>query len=67
MRRRFPEYFGEALETGTRAAKPAPVVASASRSRSPKKIVLKQSQLAIARKLGLTPEQYAKELMKVGK
>jgi hypothetical protein len=67
MRRRFPEYFGEALETGTRAAKPAPVVASASRSRSPKKIVLKQSQLAIAKKLGLTPEQYAKELMKVGK
>lgn len=67
MRRRFPEYFGEELETPTRAAKPAPVVASASRSRSPKKIVLKQSQLAIAKKLGLTPEQYAKELMKVGK
>lgn len=67
MRRRFPEYFGEELETETRAAKPAPVVAPASRSRSPKKIVLKQSQLAIAKKLGLTPEQYAKELMKVGK
>ena len=67
MRRRFPEYFGEELETETRAAKPANVVAPASRSRSPKKIVLKQSQLAIAKKLGLTPEQYAKELMKVGK
>jgi hypothetical protein len=67
MRRRFPEYFGEELETETRAAKPASVVAPASRSRSPKKIVLKQSQLAIAKKLGLTPEQYARELMKVGK
>ena len=67
MRRRFPEYFGGELETETRAAKPASVVAPASRSRSPKKIVLKQSQLAIAKKLGLTPEQYARELMKVGK
>ena len=67
MRRRFPEYFGGELETETRAAKPASVVAPASRSRSPKKIVLKHSQLAIAKKLGLTPEQYARELMKVGK
>lgn len=68
MRRRFPEYFGvdEVAEGNPKVAreKPAPVVAPASRSRSPKKIVLKQSQLAIAKKLGLTPEQYARELMK---
>lgn len=68
MRRRFPEYFGvdEVAEGNSKVAreKPAPVVAPASRSRSPKKIVLKQSQLAIAKKLGLTPEQYARELMK---
>jgi hypothetical protein len=68
MRRRFPEYFGEELEATTggtkEAARKRTVVAPASRSRSPKKIVLKQSQLAIAKKLGLTPEQYARELMK---
>jgi hypothetical protein len=65
MRRRFSDYFGEEA-TPARETKPAaPVVAPASRSRSPKKIVLKQSQLAIAKKLGLTPEQYARELMKM--
>jgi hypothetical protein len=66
MRRRFPDYFGEeeAPKTSSRENKGANVVAPASRSRSPKKIVLKQSQLAIAKRLGLTPEQYARELMK---
>jgi hypothetical protein len=66
MRRRFPDYFGEeeAPKTSSRENKSANVVAPASRSRSPKKIVLKQSQLAIAKRLGLTPEQYARELMK---
>ena len=69
MRRRFPEYFGESDKpveaTPEARTKPAPVVAPASRSRSPKKIVLKQSQVAIAKKLGLTPEQYVRELMKL--
>jgi hypothetical protein len=70
MRRRFPDYFGDEVDTGeakpsVREPKAAPVVAPASRTRSPKKIVLKQSQLAIAKKLGLTPEQYARELMKM--
>jgi hypothetical protein len=70
MRRRFPDYFGDGVENGeakpaTRDSKAAPVVAPASRTRSPKKIVLKQSQLTIAKKLGLTPEQYARELMKM--
>lgn len=68
MRRRFPDYFGEdevvKEKTPSREAKPS-VVAPASRSRSPKKIVLKQSQIAIAKRLGLTPEQYARELMKM--
>jgi hypothetical protein len=66
MRRRFPDYFGEeeAPKTSSRENKSTNVVAPASRSRSPKKIVLKQSQLAIAKRLGLTPEQYARELMK---
>ena len=70
MRRRFPEYFGdeEAAEGNPQAVARAPkapsVVAPASRSRSPKKIKLTMSQLSIAKKLGLTPEQYARELMK---
>jgi len=65
MRRRFPDYFGEEAAPARETKPAAPVVAPASRSRSPKKIVLKQSQLAIAKKLGLTPEQYARELMKM--
>jgi len=66
IRKRFSDYFGdddEAVE-----AKPqrtaATVVAPASRSTAPKKVVLKQSQLALAKKLGLTPEQYAREYAK---
>ena len=68
MRRRFPEYFGEdevVEKPASRESKAPTVVAPASRSRSPKKIVLKQSQLAIAKKLGLTPEQYAREVVKM--
>jgi hypothetical protein len=71
MRRRFPEYFGEDNSTDgggkpVRAEnKPATVVAPASRSTSSKRIVLKQSQVALAKKLGLTPEQYAKELRRL--
>jgi len=71
MRRRFPEYFGdeskatEGTAKAQRASKPANVVAPASRSTSSKKIVLKQSQLSIAKKLGLTPEQYAREFAKM--
>ena len=71
MRRHFPEYFGEdETDNGggkpvkNSDSKPANVVAPASRSRSPKKIVLKQSQIALAKKLGLTPEQYAAEYAK---
>jgi predicted Zn-dependent peptidase len=73
MRRRFPEYFGEQEQPAngggkpvTRTeTKPATVVASASRSTSSKKIVLKQSQVLLAKKLGLTPEQYAREMRKL--
>jgi hypothetical protein len=63
MQKRFPEYFGdEEPEKPQRTS--ATVVAPASRSTAPKKIVLKQSQLALAKKLGLTPEQYAREYAK---
>ena len=72
IRKRFPEQFEEEeVKTTngggkpvTRTDRPATVVAPASRSTSSKKIVLKQSQLNIAKRLGLTPEQYAREYAK---
>ena len=69
MRRRFPENFQDEKvdddKNTVRSNKPSTVVASASRSTSSKKIKLNTSQLSIAKKLGLTPEQYARELMKM--
>ena len=68
MRRRFPENFQEEKVDDEKVAarvKPSTVVAPASRSTSSKKIKLNTSQLSIAKKLGLTPEQYARELMKM--
>ena len=65
MRKRFPENF-ESVEEERPATrtKPSTVVAPASRSTSSKRIKLTTSQQAIAKKLGLTNEQYARELIK---
>lgn len=61
MRRRFPENFEE-----PEAQKPrSTVVAPATRTTNSKKIKLKTSQVALAKKLGLTPEQYVRELLKL--
>lgn len=71
MRRRFPEYYdGEEMEAGggkspTNRAPQANVVAPATRSRSSKRIRLTKSQVELAGKLGLTPQQYAVEMMKL--
>lgn len=75
MRRAFSEYF-DALEPQTKVeveeeskpspkSKPSTVVAPATRSTGSKQIRLKPSQIALARKLGLSPEQYARELLKM--
>ena len=66
MRRRFPEYFGGTQEQAKPAprAKAATVVAPATRSTAPKKIVLTKTQVNLAKKLGITPEAYARELIK---
>jgi len=45
-----------------RATRPAAVVAPATRSTPPNRIKLKASQVSLARKLGITPEQYAKQV-----
>jgi len=70
MRRRFPDYFQDktseaATKPAGRTEKSSTVVAPATRSTGSKKILLKQSQLSIAKKLGLTPEQYVREMMKM--
>lgn len=74
MRRTFPKYFAEVEGVEVEAdeskpsqprAKAAPVVAPASRSTAPKKVKLKDSQMAVIKKLGITPEQYAKEFLKL--
>lgn len=71
MRKRFPENFEESEEVeveqkeDTPKAKPKTVVAPATRSTASKKVKLKTSQVAIAKKLGLTPEQYVRELLKL--
>ena len=64
MRKRFPENFEEAEDDNPRS-RPSTVVAPASRSTSSKKIRLNTSQQNIAKKLGLTNEQYAHELLKM--
>lgn len=66
IRRRFPEAFeGEEQQSReTTRPKPTTVVAPATRSTAPQKVRLKTSQLALIKKLGITPEQYVKEYMK---
>lgn len=70
MRQRFPDYFQsdsspQPERAAPRTEKPSTVVAPATRSTSSKKIVLKKSQLDTIKRLGITPEQYARELMKM--
>ena len=74
MRKRFPEYFGDSqTQTQEEAAKPvsrakpANNVAPATRSSTPRRISLTPTQLALAKRLNLTPEAYAKELVKLEK
>lgn len=70
MRKHFPDQFNDGDEKAEPKAdkpkaKPATVVASAARSTAPKRVRLTQSQVSIAKKLGLTPEQYVRELLKL--
>ena len=63
MRQFFPDQFEEVAET--EAEKPkrrSNVVAPATRSTSPRKVTLTQTQVSVAKRLGLTPEQYAKQV-----
>lgn len=78
MRKTFPDYFGshedsdapqqkasepaDEDEPPRRASKPAPVVAPATRSTSPKQVRLTASQVAIAKRIGVPLELYAKQV-----
>lgn len=67
MRKRFPEIFEEPEERSKTDARgrPSTVVAPAVRSTSSNKIKLRASQVQLAKKLGLTPEQYAQAQIKL--
>ena len=64
MRQVFPDQFDDGIEDEpevTPKQKPSNVVAPATRSTAPKKIRLTPSQIAIANKLGVPLETYAKQ------
>jgi hypothetical protein len=68
VRKRFPEEFASGQndeDEPPQRTKPSTVVAPAKRSTAPKKVVLSKTQVGLAKKFGLTPEQYARELMKL--
>ena len=58
VRQLFPDNFEDAPKK-----KRANVVAPATRSTAPKKVTLTQTQVRLAKRLGLTNEQYAKQLV----
>jgi hypothetical protein len=60
IRKRFPEQFEEEDNKQGGRTRPGNVVAPAVRSTASTKVRLKQSQVNLAKKFGLTPEQYWK-------
>ena len=62
MRQVFPESFGEADEQETKPVRKSNVVAPATRSVAPKKITLTQTQVALAKRLGVPLTEYAKQV-----
>jgi hypothetical protein len=65
----FPDMFGkeEKVSPADGSKKPSTVVAPSTRSTGVKKIRLTSTQEALARRLGITPQQYAAELAKLEK
>ena len=68
MKSTFPDLFGRSEDkprSGEVQKRPTTVVASVSRSTSAGKIKLTTTQVALAKKLGLTPQQYAAQVAKL--
>jgi len=63
MRQLFPDEFEDVANTEVEKPKRrSNVVAPATRSTSPRKVTLSQTQVTLAKRLGLTPEQYARQV-----
>jgi hypothetical protein len=70
MKSTFPEVFGgteDRPKSGDGSRRPTSVVAPATRSTGARKIQLTPTQAALAKKYGLTPQQYAAEVAKLEK
>ena len=59
MRQVFPDSFEDAELEVEKPKRQANVVAPATRSAAPKKVTLTQTQVSIAKRLGVPSEQYA--------
>ena len=62
MRQIFPDQFEDVGEEVEQRRRRTNVVAPATRSTAPKKVRLSATQLVLSKRLGLTPEQYAKQV-----
>jgi len=70
MKSTFPDVFGNddrPTKSGDGSRRPASVVAPATRSTGARKVQLTPTQAALAKKYGLTPQQYAAEVAKLEK
>ena len=69
MRQLFPAEFDEGIEDEPVERKPksSNVVAPATRSTSPKKVTLSQTQVALAKRLGVSLEDYAQQVAELMK
>lgn len=69
MKKRFPEYFQDPTESSeekeSSRKKPPDVVAPVTRTTGPRKVKLTASAIATARRLGVSNEDYARELLKL--
>ena len=65
MRQRFPDKFGEQQVEAAPVRQAGSVVAPAGRSaKKPRRVQLTSTQVALAKRLGLSAEQYAAQLLK---
>lgn len=62
MRQVFPDQFEDTKQRTPEPKRKASVVAPATRSTAPNKVTLTKTQVQIAKRLGLTPEQYARQV-----
>jgi len=68
IKSKFPEVFGGADDrsrSGEGSKRPASIVAPATRSTGRKTVQLSTSAMALAKKFGLTPQQYAAQVAKL--